>query len=89
MLDKAEHGPELAPAQRRHEVATKPTKAGPAGRCPHPGHGRAVLATARPRTPNPTRSRSSMPAARGEDDGLAAVIPLAVFDAREEAKKWW
>ena len=20
---------------------------------------------------------------------LAAVVPLAVFDAREEAKKWW
>ncbi len=25
-----------------------------------------------------------------EDDGpLAEVIPLGVFDAREEAKKWW
>jgi hypothetical protein len=26
----------------------------------------------------------------GEDDGpLADVIPLGIFDAREEAKKWW
>jgi putative transposase len=25
-----------------------------------------------------------------DDDGpLAEVIPLGVFDAREEAKKWW
>jgi hypothetical protein len=26
-----------------------------------------------------------------EDDGdhLAEIIPLGVFDAREEAKKWW
>jgi putative transposase len=26
---------------------------------------------------------------RGQPDGLAAVIPLAIFDAREEAKKRW
>jgi putative transposase len=51
-------------------------------------------ATAQPRVPRPAEDGESRPAAAGdeqerEQDGLVAVIPLAVFDAREEAKKWW
>jgi transposase InsO family protein len=56
-------------------------------------------ATAQPRWPRPEDSGDPRPAAAGdepeqeepeqEQDALAAVIPLAVFDAREEAKKWW
>ena len=74
LLDKAGHGP----------AEPGPVTARPAGRGTHPRHGSAELAAACGRTANPAR----LPAT-GEQDELAAVIPLAVFDAREEAKKWW
>ena len=49
-----------------------------------------TLATAAPGWPRPAQDQESEPvASEGEQDELAAVIPLAVFDAREEAKKWW
>jgi hypothetical protein len=47
-------------------------------------------ATAQPSWPRPAQDQEPEPAAgEGEQDELAAVIPLAIFDAREEAKKWW
>ncbi|HEX5298477.1 MAG TPA: Mu transposase C-terminal domain-containing protein [Streptosporangiaceae bacterium] len=49
-------------------------------------------ATAQPSWPRPPRDGEPRPAAAGseqEQDEPAAVIPLPVFDAREEAKKWW
>jgi putative transposase len=74
LLDKAEHGPGRGkPARRDQKVA---------------GRARAVSAAGRPLPgpqPAPTRDAED-----DEDPGqLAEVIPLGVFDAREEAKKWW
>ena len=49
-------------------------------------------ATAAPSWPRPADDGEPRPAAgqgEQEQDELAAVIPLAIFDAREEAKKWW
>jgi putative transposase len=74
LLDKAEHGPGRdKPARRDQKVA---------------GRARAVSAAGRPLPepqPAPTRDADD-----DEDPGqLAEVIPLGVFDAHEEAKKWW
>ena len=66
---------------------------GPAGPRPVKRDGRVAArtrATARPSWPRPGQDQDpGLPAGEGEQDELAAVIPLAVFDAREEAKKWW
>jgi putative transposase len=77
LLDKAEHGPGRdKPTRKDQKVA---------------GRTRATAAVERP---VPTPQRQSLPA--GDDDGddedtghLVEVIPLGVFDAHEEAKKWW
>ena len=60
---------------------------------------------ARTTTAGPARSRPPRPSADGEETGqvchdtaqepaddperVAKIIPLPIFDAREEAKKWW
>jgi transposase InsO family protein len=85
LLDKAEHGPEPTPTLKKAKVKTKRDRRVAA----------RTRATAEPSWPHPVadpepEAAESVGAGdRGEDDGLAAVIPLAVFDAREEAKKWW
>jgi hypothetical protein len=76
--DKAERGPGRGKAAKRDQRAA--------------GRARAVSA-AGPALPEP--QPQSPPAwddadGGGEDaDQLAEVIPLGIFDAREEAKKWW
>jgi hypothetical protein len=78
LLDKAERGPGRGKAAKRDQRAA--------------GRARAVSA-AGPALPEP--QPQSPPAwddadGGGEDaDQLAEVIPLGIFDAREEAKKWW
>jgi putative transposase len=78
LLDKAERGPSLdKPTKKDRRVA---------------GRARAVSAADRPL---PMPQPEPVPAwdDQAEDDGdtgqMAEVIPLGVFDAHEEAKKWW
>ncbi|MGO9725712.1 MAG: Mu transposase C-terminal domain-containing protein [Streptosporangiaceae bacterium] len=72
-----------------------PAKPGRPGRKPAAKDRRVAArtrATAQPSWPRPAEDGEPRPAAAGSDqeqDELAAVIPLPVFDAREEAKKWW
>ena len=79
LLDKAEHGPGSGrgkPAKRDQKAAGRDRATSAAG---HP--------LPRPQVP------STPPwddADDGEDAGqLAEVVPLGIFDANEEAKKWW
>jgi putative transposase len=77
LLDKAEHGPDKPapekPTKRDRRVAAR------------------TRATSQPAWPRPADDADAQPAASDADepDDLAAVIPLAIFDAREEAKRWW
>jgi hypothetical protein len=79
LLDRAGQGP---------AEAAKPSKAARrvAGR---------TRATARRPTPAPEPGPQDAGAdqvpgdVRADDGALAPVIPLAVFDAEEEAKRWW
>ena len=63
----------------------------PQGRRPHQGHRAAGLA--RPESPAaPSGSGPAATPAGPADqpaDKAADVVPLAVFDAREEARRWW
>ncbi|MGP0027456.1 MAG: Mu transposase C-terminal domain-containing protein, partial [Streptosporangiaceae bacterium] len=73
LLDKAGHGPDKPGPATRDRRVAARTRA-----------------TAQPGWPRPAGDGEPRPAAgEGEQDELAAVIPLAIFDAREEAKKWW
>jgi putative transposase len=79
LLDKAGQGPARGKEVRRDR------KAGARAR---------AAAAARPSLPEePLPARQRQPPAwddEEDDDGpLAEVIPLGVFDAAEEAKKWW
>lgn len=80
LMDKAEQGPGRGKEDRRDR------KAG--------GRARAVSA-AGSSLPDPGLAPDGEPPPPwdGDDDGddgrLAEVIPLGVFDAHEEAKKWW
>lgn len=92
LLDKAEAGPALDPAlpttapartKRDRRVAAR-TRATTTPAWPRPTHEPAPGDTA----------DADIESTVGEPDTgnigrLADVIPLAVFDAREEAKKWW
>jgi hypothetical protein len=40
-------------------------------------------------TAEPDRAAQASPEGEDEDAELAEVIPLEIFDAREEAKRWW
>ncbi len=78
--------------QRAHQGPVKP---GHPGRKPAAKDRRVAArtrATAQPSWPRPADGGEPRPADGGseqEQDELAAVIPLPIFDAREEAKKWW
>jgi putative transposase len=75
LLDKAEHGPGRGkPTRRDQRVA---------------GRARAVSAAGHP-LPEPQSPPPWDDADDDEDTGQEAdVIPLGIFDAREEARKWW
>lgn len=76
LLDKAEQGPPKGREERRDRKAAARARAESA---------------AGPSVPQETPPPAGPPDREdGEDDGpLADVIPLGIFDAREEAKKWW
>ena len=79
LLDRAEQGPAKGPEERRDRKATARARAESA---------------AGPSVPEEETPQPAWPPAwdDGEEDGdgtLADVIPLGIFDAREEAKKWW
>ncbi|MGF6885976.1 putative transposase [Nocardia sp. GAS34] len=80
LLDTAEQGP-------IHDTATK--GGGPKKKDKRvAGRTRAVSAAERPVPPR-QQPASSWDEDAEDDVALAEVIPLGVFDAREEAKKWW
>jgi putative transposase len=86
LLDRAEHGPD-APAKpastkrdRRVAARTRAT-ATPAG--PRPAEAADDDPPVAPIAPDAPDADTTA------EDGLAPVIPLGVFDARDEAKRWW
>ena len=77
LLDRAGQGPPKGPEERRDRKAAARARA---------------EAAAGPSVPEEEAPKLAGSPAwdDGEDDGpLADVIPLGIFDAREEAKKWW
>ena len=77
LLDKAGQGP-----------GREGSWPGPEGGRPGQGGSRRRALPAGGTLPSPQRQPPAWD--EEEDDGpLAEVIPLGVFDAREEAKKWW
>ncbi|HEU5266550.1 MAG TPA: Mu transposase C-terminal domain-containing protein, partial [Jatrophihabitans sp.] len=83
LLDKAEHGPEPISAPKPARTKRDRRVAARTRATTEPAWPRPVA------DPEPESVDSVDAGSGGEDDGLATVIPLAVFDAREEAKKWW
>jgi putative transposase len=84
LLDRAEKGPAKTPASKKDQrVAARTRSVSAAGPVLHE------------RTPPQPQELPPPPPAEAnddtatEDEELAKVIPLGVFDAREEAKKWW
>jgi hypothetical protein len=77
LLDKAEHGPGRGNAARQDQKVAGRDRAVSAAGCAVP----------EPQS-QPALARDD--ADEDEDAGrLAQVIPLGIFDAREEARKWW
>jgi len=78
LLDRAEEGPvnDKEPSTADKKVAART---------------RATVTQTWPRPESPPVESEQDEAADDEDDAqeLAQVIPLGIFDAREEAKKWW
>jgi hypothetical protein len=88
LLDKAE--------QARPGFRETAVDAGPPGRGPHPRHHRIHLAAAGggspaddPDAPLNDPDDRDLPEEQPVPLRLAPVIPVGIFDAREEAKKWW
>jgi hypothetical protein len=75
LLDKAERGP------GRDEPTKKDRKI--------VGRARAVSAAERPQPASQPPPPAWDDAEEEDGDQLAQVIPLGIFDAHEEAKKWW
>lgn len=77
LLDKAERGP------NRDEPTKKDRKVA--------GRARAVSAAERPSPKPPPQSPPTWDDTEDDEDTgqVAEVIPLGIFDAHEEAKKWW
>jgi transposase InsO family protein len=95
LLDRAEHGPDrdhqqrpstrakLSKRDRRVAGRTRAT-AGPSGPRPAPE------TADEPPTEPPTDTLVDQPTYDDQDqDALAEVVPLPIFNAREEAAKWW
>ena len=87
LLDRAEQGPGLP------EVATKDRKVAARVRATAPAEMAAAWPGQDPSAEKATVSREGADAVEDDEDDedqeWAKVIPLGVFDAREEAKKWW
>ncbi|KUN70019.1 integrase [Streptomyces canus] len=91
LLDRATDGPEERPAQRRKG------KKGAAERRDRKvaARTRATSTAAWPRPEPPSREEPPLdetahaPEEADETEELAKVVPLGIFDAREEAKRWW
>ncbi|MFI9780434.1 hypothetical protein ACIHCV_38115 [Streptomyces sp. NPDC051956] len=89
LLERAGTGPEEA-------APAKPVRR---GRSRGPKVAARTRATAQPAWPRPGPPPQPLPPPQAADDGpetdedadepIADVVPLKVFDAREEAKKWW
>jgi hypothetical protein len=89
LLHRADHGP--APESEPAAAAAKPAK---------PSRREQRVAARTKATTTPTWPRPNPPTSHSEQDGeetaedsdagpLAEVVPLRVFDAREEASRWW
>ncbi|MFE6749979.1 Mu transposase C-terminal domain-containing protein [Kitasatospora purpeofusca] len=91
LLDRASDGPEERPVLRRKGKGRADER-----------RDRKVAArtraTSQPAWPRPETSAVDRPSLPGPDSGseaideneeLAEVVPLGIFDAREEAKRWW
>ncbi|MEU8971883.1 transposase [Streptomyces monashensis] len=79
LLDRAADGPEDKPA--------KPSRASRRGR----KVAARTRATAEPSWPRPAEPAEEVAAelVETDEDELADVIPLEIFDARKEAERWW
>lgn len=93
LLDKAETGPDIpatTPTKRDRRVAARTSatseaswpKPAPAAEDTAPAVETAVDAAAQPDAADDDPADQDL-------EELAAVIPLPIFDAREEAKRWW
>ncbi len=86
LLDKAERGPEPStktkPSTRDRRVAARTRATSSAPSWPRPVDTPPVEGSDAPDDPD---ASEELPAPLR----LAPVIPLGIFDAREEAKKWW
>jgi putative transposase len=91
LLDRAEQGPDAAAGQasnkrdRRVAARTRATSGRTYPRPVDPDMTDDTIDTASSTRDVTDEARAS----ESTDDGLAKVIPLAVFDARDEAKRWW
>jgi hypothetical protein len=84
LLDRASHGP--TPAGNLQPGASKRASR----------RGRRVAARTRATTPAQPAPESADPSSPvpvsdndADDAAIAEVVPLPVFDAREEAARWW
>jgi hypothetical protein len=88
LLQRAHQGPETKPGRRSRKPTARDRRV--AAR---------TKATAKPAWPRPEAHvpaaasedtvESAEPASAPPEEKLADVVPLAVFDAKEEASKWW
>ena len=77
LLDKAGQGPPRGREERRDRKPAARARANPP---PARRAGISSAARSRQDPPDPMTAKTTAP---------AEVIPLGIFDAREEAKKWW
>ncbi|MFD6291036.1 hypothetical protein [Streptomyces sp. NPDC060205] len=91
LLDRAADGPEERPVRRRKSSG----RAAERRDRKVVGRTRATSQPAwpRPETPAPSQALPTEPAqgsdGADESEELTKVVPLGIFDAREEAKRWW
>lgn len=84
LLDTAEHGPHepIKPVKTRRDRRVAARTRATVGQS---------MGQSMPM--NPPSTADTEPAdtgdEQGDDDGLAPVVPLPIFDARAEAQKWW
>lgn len=79
LIDRAGQGPDPGKQDLRVAARTRATSS-------HAGVAAAAPSRTRPATPS---AAADHPGDLEEDEDLAKVIPLGVFDAAEEAKKRW
>ncbi|MFF3518523.1 Mu transposase C-terminal domain-containing protein [Streptomyces sp. NPDC002573] len=82
LLDRAADGPEVKPAKPSHASRRDRRDRKVAART------RATAEPSWPRPDEPAEEPAAEPVESDEDE-LADVIPLEIFDARKEAERWW